>query len=107
MVWTSVRLCAWLEVLVVLFQVSGVAALCLYRLAPATRWGARGRVGFVVAMVGLGFAGALCGRNDSEFGLFAGATMTFLLVGMTAGSGHVDTTAPTHARVSAEPNLAG
>jgi hypothetical protein len=107
MVWSSDRVCAWLEVAVVLFQVSGVAALCLSRLLPATRWAVRGRVGFVFALFGLGVAGALCGRHDSEFALFAGGTMTVLLIGMTMGSGHVDTTVATHGRVATEPNLAG
>jgi hypothetical protein len=88
------------------FQVSGVAALCLSRLLPATRWAERGRVGFVVALVGLGVAGALCGRHDSEFALFAGGTMTLLLIGMTAGGGQADTTATTRGRVTPEPNLA-
>ena len=105
--WTSVRVCAWLELSVVLFQVFGVGALCVYRLMPATRWAARGRVGFVVAVVGLGVAGALCGRHDSEFALFAGGTMTFLLIGMIAGSGQTDTAIATHGRVSPGANLAG
>ncbi len=38
-------------------------------------------------MVGLGVAGALCGRHDSEFALFAGGTMTVLLIGMIIGNG--------------------
>ncbi len=75
------------EFCVVMFQVFGVAALCLNRLLPTTRWAERGRVGFVVALVGLGVAGAICGGQDSEFGLFAGATMTALLIGMTIGGG--------------------
>jgi hypothetical protein len=107
MVWSSVRLCAWLELSVMLFQVCGVAALCLNRLMPATRWADRGRVGFIFAVVGLGIAGALCGRHSSEFALFAGGTMTFLLIGMTAGNGHTDTHVTPHARVAAEANLAG
>jgi hypothetical protein len=57
-------------------------------------------------MVGLGLAGALCGRHDSEFGLFAGGTMTILLIGMIVGNGHSDTTVTSRSRV-AEPNLAG
>ena len=107
MVWSSVRVCAWLELAVVLFQVFGVAALCLNRLMPQTRWGDRARVVYVVALFGLGIAGALCGRHDSEFALFAGGTMTFLLIGMTAGSGHADATATSRPRVAAEANLAG
>lgn len=108
MAWSSLRLCSVLEMMVVLFQVAGVAALCLSRLLPpeSTRWAERGRAGFVVAMVGLGLAGALCGRHDSEFALFAGGTMTVLLIGMTIGNGQADTTATAHARVAAEPNLA-
>jgi len=106
MVWTTVRVCAWLELSVVLFQVFGVVALCLSRLTPGTRWADRGRVGYVVALVGLGVAGALCGRHDSEFALFAGGTMPLLLIGMTAGTSHSDTTASTRARVVAEANLA-
>ncbi len=108
MVSLSLRLSAIVELLVILFQVIGVAALCVSRLLPATstRWANRGRIGFVVAMVGLGFAGAICGRHDSEFGLFAGGTMTILLIGMIVGKGHSDTTVTSRTRV-AEPNLAG
>lgn len=103
------RLCSLLEFSVMLFQVIGVLALCLSRLLPATsrRWANRGRVGFVVAMVGLGISGALCGPLDSEFALFAGVTMTVLLIGMTAGNAPVDTTRPKLVRVAPEPNLAG
>lgn len=102
----NVRLCAMLEVMVVLFQVFGVVALCLSRLMPATRWANRGRFGFIVALVGLGIAGALCGRHDSEFALFAGGTMTFLLIGMTLGSGPDDTIARDRLRVATKPNPA-
>ena len=84
-----------LALVVILFQVVGVAALCLYRLLPATRWALRGKVGFVVALVGLGIAGALCGRHDSEFGLFACGTMTLLLIGMTSGGGKLSAISPT------------
>jgi hypothetical protein len=109
MVWSSLRLCAVLELAVMLFQVVGVAALCASRLLPSTssRWASRARAGFVVAMVGLGLAGALCGRHDSDFALFAGGTMTVLLIGMTMGSCHPDTTVTTCGRIAAEPNLAG
>ncbi len=106
MVWTSARVCAWLEIAVILFQVFGVAALCLHQLMPATKWAKRGRVVLVIALFGLGLAGAFCGRHDSEFALFAGGTMTFLLIGVTMGSGHTDATAPAHAFASPEPNLA-
>lgn len=109
MVWSRLELCAVLELSVILFQVFGVAALCISRLVPATspRWSNVGRAGFVVAMVGLGLAGALCGRHDSDFGLFAGGTMTILLIGMTVGGAHADTTGTHRARMAAEPHLAG
>ena len=90
MVWSSLRLDSILEPLVLVFQVVGVMGLCATRLMPATRWAARGRVGYIVALVGLGMTGALCGRQDSEFALFAGGTMTLLLIGMTIGSGQTD-----------------
>ncbi len=65
--------------------------LCLNRLMPrSTRWSSRGQVGSIVALFGLGIAGALCGRHDSEFALFAGGTMTVLLIGMTMGSGSIE-----------------
>ncbi|HEX3449275.1 MAG TPA: hypothetical protein VHS97_13530 [Isosphaeraceae bacterium] len=108
MVSLSLRISAILELVVILFQIVGVAALCVSRLLPSTRarWANRGRVGFVVAMIGLGFAGAVCGGQDSEFGLFAGGTMTILLIGMIVGNGHTDATVATRSCV-AEPKLAG
>ena len=93
MAWSNVSLDSILEMVVMLFQVCGVVALCLTRLVSAARWNERGRVVFIIAMVGLGVAGALCGRNDSEFALFAGGTMTALLIGMTIGNGVTDHTA--------------
>jgi hypothetical protein len=107
MVWSSLRLCAVLELLVMVFQVAGVAGLCVHRLASAGRWHDRGRIAAIVALVGLGVAGAFCGRHDSEFALFAGGTMTIILIGMTMGSGQVDTTAVTRGLAGAEPTLAG
>jgi hypothetical protein len=107
MVGSSLRLCAVLELSVILFQVFGVATLCLHRLLPATRWSDRGRVGFIVALIGLGIAGALCGRHDSEFGLFAGGTMTLLLIGMTIGGGAGDSAATARSLTVGEPRLAG
>jgi hypothetical protein len=77
------------------------------RLMPrSTRWSSRGQVGSIIALFGLGFAGALCGRHDSEFALFAGGTMTVLLIGMTIGSGSIEKTEPVHPRVTTEPELA-
>ncbi len=107
MAWSGVRLCAWLEISVMLFQVFGVAGLCLNRLLPTTRWAERGRVGFVAAMFGLGLAGAVCGRWDSEFALFAGGTMTFLLIAMTMGTGQNPMTVPAGGRVANQATLIG
>ena len=101
------RLYASFELLVMAFQVFGVVALCLCRLVPTSRWAARGRAGFVVAVVGLGVCGAFCGQYSSAFALFAGGTMTLLLIGMIVGSGHADTTAPTGQLTGPEPRLAG
>lgn len=87
MVMDVVRPGAMLEVAVVVFQVLGVATLCVSRLATTRTWAMRGRAGFVVALFGLGAAGALVGLHDSEFAVFAGATVTALLIGMTIGGG--------------------
>jgi hypothetical protein len=103
MAWTTLRLESVLELIVILFQVCGVVALCLTRLVPAARWAERGRAVFIIAMVGLGVAGALCGRHDSEFALFAGGTMTALLIGMTIGNGAADPTASLRVRAAVEP----
>jgi hypothetical protein len=92
MAWFSVRPCVLLEIAVMMCQVAGVGALCLYRLFPGTSWARRGRIGFILALFGLGISGALCGRNDSEFALFAGLTMTALLIGMTMGGSLADST---------------
>jgi hypothetical protein len=78
------------ECLVMVFQFAGLAGLCLCRLMPGSRWCGRGRTMVLLAVVGLAVAGAISGRQDSAFGLFAGGTMTFLLIGMIAGS------APSH-----------
>ena len=95
---SQIDLGAWLEVMVLLFQVCGVLGLCLSRLAPkSTRWAAHGHYGFIIAIIGLGIAGAACGRHDSEFALFAGGTMTFLLIGMTVGGGSLESVEPIHA----------
>ena len=103
MAWTTLRIDGVFEVVVMMFQLFGVATLCLTRLVPETRWADRGRVGFVFALVGLGIFGAICGRFDSEFALFAGGTMTVLLIGMIAGSGTTHATAPRAARIAADP----
>jgi hypothetical protein len=102
-----ISVCTIFEVLVVLFQLCGIMGLCLNRLMPrSTRWSSRGQVGLIVALFGLGIAGALCGRHDSEFALFAGGTMTLLLIGMTMGSGSIERTEPTRPCVTSEAKLA-
>ena len=99
--------CDIFEVLVILFQVCGIMGLCLSRLMPrSTAWSSRGQVGSIIALFGLGIAGALCGRNDSEFALFAGGTMTVLLIGMTMGSGSIELSEPAVPAVTSEPELA-
>jgi hypothetical protein len=100
-------LCDVFEILVVLFQVCGIMGLCLTRLVPCSpRWSSRGQAGFIIALFGLGIAGALCGRHDSEFALFAGGTMTVLLIGMTVGSGSIENSEPNLSVVTTEPELA-
>jgi len=100
--------CDVFEVLVMLFQVCGIMGLCLNRLMPrSTAWSSRGQAGAIVALVGLGIAGALCGRHDSEFALFAGGTMTVLLIGMTMGNGSIELAEPAAPTVAPEPELAG
>lgn len=96
---------AVLECLVVLFQVVGVAGLCLSRLLPATVWAARGRIGYLMAMLGLAVAGALCSQHNSEFALFAGGTMTVLLIGMTSGAANNGNPLPVVDRVVSESPL--
>jgi hypothetical protein len=103
---SHISVCTVFEVLVVLFQLCGIMGLCLNRLMPgSTRWASRGLVGFLVGLFGLGIAGALCGRHDSEFALFAGGTMTVLLIGMTVGSGTMEPTEPVRSALRSEPEL--
>jgi hypothetical protein len=108
-VWSNLRTAAVLELIVMLFQVFGVGSLCLNRLLPSTRWADHGRTGSVVALIGLAITGALCGRLASDFALFAGGTMTVLLIGLTtgSGSGQIDSGADSRGRINPEPNLAG
>lgn len=74
------------ESLVMVFQVVGLASLIFARLLPTGRWMRRGKLIFVLSLVGLGLAGAICAHHRSSMGLFAGGSITFLLVGMIAGS---------------------
>jgi hypothetical protein len=104
---SHLSVCTVFEILVVLFQLCGILGLCLNRLMPrSTRWPSCGKAGLVVALFGLAIAGALCGRHDSEFGLFAGGTMTLLLIGMTMGSGSIPVTEPARPCVRGEAKLA-
>lgn len=98
--------CALFELVVMGFQVVGVTGLCLTRLLPTTGWGRRGRLVFIVSLIGLGIFGALCGHHDSEFGLFAGGTMTVLLIGMTIGGGSADPRGQLRCPIAPEPHLA-
>jgi hypothetical protein len=68
-----------MELLVIVFQVAGVAALGVSRLVPLQIWAELGRRGFTAAMGGLGFAGTYCAFYGSHLALFAGATMAVLL----------------------------
>lgn len=89
----DVQVCAVLELLVMLFQVLGVGSLGVSRLA-ARRWALRAKAVFVLNLVGLGAVGAILGLHHSEFAMFAGGTMTALLVGMTVGGGTGGATTP-------------
>lgn len=94
---TTVRADALLECLVALLQVSGVVALLFARISPTTIWGRQARVALLFTLVGLGVLGALCSAHDSKFALFAGGTLTLLLIGLTMGSvrsEHADHTLP-------------
>jgi len=85
--------CGVLEMLVMFFQTCGILCLMFYRLTSReTAWSNWGRLGLIVSLVGLGVTGALCGGHDSEFALFAGGTMTLLLIGVTVGAGSIDST---------------
>jgi hypothetical protein len=109
MLWLNLRTDAVLELTVMLFQVFGIGALCLNRFMPATRWAGRGRNGSIVALIGLAGTGAACGRQASEFALYAGVTMTVLLIGMTTGNGtvHNDPVGEARSLINPEPKLAG
>lgn len=92
---THIRPCALVECLVMILQLAGLAGLCLTRLMPKSPWASGGRAVLILAMIGLGVAGAFCGQNDSAFGLFAGGTMTVLLIGIIAGGCPTETTRAT------------
>lgn len=93
--------------LVMTLQLVGVLGLILFRAMPSHPWGARGKGLLVLAMVGLGLAGVLHGQHRSGTGLFAGATMAFLLVGMISGTTPARGTFTTASNPPAEPASAG
>lgn len=64
-------------------QVLGILSAGFTRLAENPRLVAASRLLFVVSLVGLGTAGALCGRQESGFSLVAGATLAVLLLAAT------------------------
>lgn len=103
---SSLRFCAMLELSVFVLQILGVTSLCVTRLLASKRWACHGRTVFLVAVVGLGITGALCGRHDSEFALFAGSTLTMLLIGMTIGNGGIEASLESMPRSSSEPKPA-
>lgn len=78
------------EFLIIILQICGIAALFVSRLASGASRRQAGRTAFVAALIGLGIAGAWCARHESEFGLFAGGTMTLLFIGMTLGTGAIE-----------------
>jgi hypothetical protein len=74
------------ESLVMLFQMVALTTLVLARLLPRHRWTHFGKAVFTWAIVGLGVAGSICAHHQSTMGLFAGGSVTFLVVGMIAGN---------------------
>ncbi len=76
-----------LELVIVFLQLGAVAALCLWKLAQAGRWGDLGRNAFVGSMIGLGIGGTLCAGYCSPFALYSGGTMAVLLIVNAIGSG--------------------
>jgi hypothetical protein len=86
MEFATIRPSALGESFVLIFQFVGLAGLLLSRLLPTTPWARHGKRIFVLGLIGLGAAGALCGSQQSGFSLMAGGTMTSLLVGMNLGT---------------------
>ncbi|WP_165244695.1 hypothetical protein [Paludisphaera soli] len=100
---SHLNFCGVFEMLVMFFQTCGVMCLCLHRLTPhGSSWSGLGRFGLILALFGLGISGALCGRHDSEFALFAGGTMTLLLIGMTIGNSNTGAVYPMRPLVEPE-----
>ncbi len=52
---------------------------------PGHPLGVARRLILIAALVGLGLAGAWLGTHDNKFALFAGGSMTALLIGVTLG----------------------
>lgn len=106
MLYGLVPSCAVLEVLVMAFQSLGVLSLVVTRLLPGTIAARRGRRIFILSLFGLGITGALCGREDSHFALFAGATLTALFIGMIVGGGSLERIAPIDKAIDRDTALA-
>ncbi|MFO0961072.1 MAG: hypothetical protein U0800_27125 [Isosphaeraceae bacterium] len=105
MVSSTLRFAEVVEAAALIFQVIGIASVFGSRLLPCDRLRSCCRIGGLLALVVLGVTAAACTQFDSKFALFGGATMTFLLIGMTWGSTHHETTlaiAPGHGPVAAE-----
>ena len=64
-------------------QVLGVLSAGFAQLAQNVRIVAAAKVVFVISLLGLGTASALCGREESGFSLVAGATLAILLLAAT------------------------
>jgi hypothetical protein len=91
---SNLHTCAVLEFTVFLLQVVGVGSLFASRLVPGPRWAERGRMCLVLTLLGLGAAGSMLAVHNSEFSLFAGGTITVLLIGTTIGGGSTSTPDP-------------
>jgi hypothetical protein len=91
---SNVHTCAALEFTVFLLQFLGVVSLFASRLAPGPRWADWGRMCLVLTLLGLGVVGCLLSAHNSEFSLFAGGTITVLLIGTTVGGHSTSTPMP-------------
>ncbi len=82
----AIRPTAVCQSIVMLFQFLGILGLLLSRLMPASIWARRGKLIFLLGLIGLGFAGVLSGSQPTGSSLMAGGTITALLVGMNLGT---------------------
>lgn len=103
---TSLAACALLESTVLVLQMIGILGLFAWRLLPSRRLADAGRWSLIAALLGLAFTGAALGPHDSEFALFAGGTITVLLIGMTYGAGGHEGAPPARPSLAMESKLA-